>query len=81
MRGQIVVVKDVAGRGLVRKVWDVTDDAVLVATDETYGRLVSGESILLVGFPWEDVYESDGRPLPASPDWKSMKRWKPLTAA
>ena len=77
MRGERVVVKSVTGP-LVRRIWEVYDDAVIVVPDDLYAKLQAGEEDApLSGFPPEDVFEMITSEVPDNPDWTHMQQWRP----
>lgn len=57
MRGDKVIVRSYGNKPLVRRVWEVTPDAIFICSEENYKTLIRGEDGLLpVGFPREFVY-------------------------
>lgn len=62
MKGDKVIVRAFKDRPLVRRVWEVTEDAVFICSEENYKVLTSGEDGLLpVGFPREYVYRYNAK--------------------
>lgn len=60
MRGDIVVVQELGGNPLIRRVWDSNEDAVFVCSDERFHYLENGEDDRQPnGFPKEFVFEYD----------------------
>jgi hypothetical protein len=57
MKGDKVIVRTSQNKPLVRRVWEVTSDAVFICSEENYRALEKGEDGLSpVGFPREYVY-------------------------
>lgn len=84
MAGEKVIVRDAAGRVLLRRVWKANERKVYITTEEIYADLTSGRPAPYpVGFPREDVFafsastqaavEEGSRPTPAF--WKSLRQW------
>lgn len=85
MRGDVVIVQEYGGRPLIRRVWDATDKAVFVCSEERYNALLSGEDEQHpIGFPREYVYEYDdskavtlGSLWKVDPSvWQSLAHWE-----
>jgi len=77
MRGDTVVVKDCAGKPLVRRVWNEDQGTVYIRTEEEYQKALAGGSALEpVGFPRGDVYEYDPGHLERAGrgDWSALSR-------
>jgi len=76
MNGQLVVVKDVAGLPLLRKVCYAAGNVVFVTSERAFELIKNGESGLSpIGFRPENVFVYDGRPLTEKMDWKSLRTW------
>ncbi len=61
MRGDIVIVRAHKNEPLARRVWEVTDQAVFICSEENFQVLSAGEPGLWpVGFKREDVFCYDG---------------------
>lgn len=57
MRGDIVIVRAFRNEPLVRRVWEVTSQAVFICSEENFQALSAGEPGLWpVGFAREDVF-------------------------
>ena len=56
MRGELVVIKDISGNPLVRRVWEADRRAVYVTDEKGFACLQAGEDLLPVGFRREDVF-------------------------
>lgn len=57
MRGQLVVVKDVNGDALVRRMWDFSSRCVYIMSEDQWElRISGGKSMEAVGFPIKDVF-------------------------
>ena len=58
MKGDKVIVRTHQNRALVRRVWEVTDGAVYICSEENFQALSNGQDGLQpVGFPKEYVYK------------------------
>jgi hypothetical protein len=78
MKGELVVVKDVNGSPLVRRVWDCSENGVYIHSEEEWQKRINGEkSLEPVGFPIEDVFQYDAK---AKAELASQKpSWEKLT--
>jgi hypothetical protein len=77
MNGQLVIVKDVANRILVRKVCYANDKIVFVTSESAFELIRNGESGLFpIGFRAENVFTYDGRDLTGKVNWRNLKRWR-----
>ncbi len=77
MRGQLIVCKDVSGRALVRRLWDVSNSGVFIHNEEEFYKRMSGEKCLdPVGFPTSDVFEYDDEAKleigKTAPNWEKL---------
>lgn len=81
MRGDVVMVRDVTGAALVRRVWDEDARAVYACTEERYTSLLSGgREWPPIGFPREDVFVYDATLLDAiAADRTAWNRATPYT--
>jgi hypothetical protein len=62
MKGDKVIVRAFRNKPLVRRVWEVTPEAVFICSEENYQTLASGKDGLLpVGFPREYVYRYNAK--------------------
>lgn len=83
MRGQLVVVKDVNGDMLVRRIWDISTTCVFIHSEDQWVKRMNGETSLdPVGFPIKDVFIYDERAKrelegPTTPD---PRNFRPVTA-
>jgi hypothetical protein len=60
MRGQLVVCKDISGRALVRRLWDISSSGVFIHSEEEFSKRMSGQkSLEPVGFPASEVFQYD----------------------
>lgn len=59
MRGEKVIVRAFDGEPLVRLIWEVSQKAVYICSEEGYQRLLAGEPWLPIGFPKNDVFQYD----------------------
>jgi hypothetical protein len=60
MRGELVIVRAHGGKPLVRRLWDIDEQAVYICNEENFGRLVEGlHGLWPVGFPRDDVFVYD----------------------
>jgi hypothetical protein len=60
MKGQLVVVKDVNGVPLVRRLWDCSASGAYILSEEEWEKKMSGQQSLdPVGFPMNDVFRYD----------------------
>jgi hypothetical protein len=60
MQGQLIVVKDVNGNALIRRVWDITDYGAFIHSEEEFSKRMRGEKTLdPVGFPACDAFKYD----------------------
>ena len=76
MNGQLVVVKYVEQRPLLRKVCYANENVVFVTSEKAFYLLKRGDSnIMPIGFRVEDVFFYDGRPLAEKTNWASLKKW------
>lgn len=80
MRGQTVIVRADGGTPLVRKIWQVDDQAVYITDDATLAKLAQGQDAPFpIGFPPEDVfeYEPEAAARIGRPDWSwsTLSRW------
>ena len=58
--GELVIVRDYAGKPVVCRVCEIADSKVYVASEEEYTNIIKGiESFGPVGFPPEDVFQYD----------------------
>ena len=56
-KGQLVVVKDVNGSLLVRRLWSVAERGVYILSESEWEKRSEGKpSLAPVGFPMEDVF-------------------------
>jgi hypothetical protein len=84
MRGDKVIVRAYGGEALSRLVWDTNERVVYVVTKDTFEALQAGRSgPEPVGFPWGDVFESNGQEgciMSGNIDWGKFRRYRPITA-
>lgn len=58
--GELVIVRDYAGKPVVCRLCEVTDSKIYVASESEYSNIIKGiESFGPVGFPPEDVFRYD----------------------
>lgn len=82
MRGELVIVRAYGNEPLVRRVWETTLEAVYIATEENYQRLLvrHQDAMNAAGFHREDVfvYEPDTAEKVLT-DWENKRWWDSLT--
>ncbi|KXK05384.1 MAG: hypothetical protein UZ03_NOB001000882 [Nitrospira sp. OLB3] len=86
MRGEKIIVRAWGGRPLVRVVWDVCGESVLVTDEQGLESLMAGnDAPMPIGFPFNDVFAYEdseaGKVLGAyaagrSPQWSDLHRFK-----
>jgi len=84
MRGELVVLRAVGNKPLVRRVWAVTEDAVLICDEQNYKTLSEGgEGLWPVGFKRKDVFRLTPEiksTLNSEPscdfDWSTLTIWQ-----
>lgn len=82
MKGQLVVVKDVSGNALVRRVWDFSSSGVYIMSEEQWKtRMNGGKSLDAVGFPIKDVFLYDDTAIEelacGKPRWEALTPFPP----
>lgn len=86
MQGEVVIVRALGGRPLVRHLWAADDGAVYISVAAEYAKLANGQAdaLIPVGFPREDVFVYDPELAEAVErgafgddgwDWSKLKRW------
>lgn len=77
MNGQLVIVKDVASRQLLKKVCYADENMVFVTSEKAFDLIKKGTSGLFpIGFRVENVFVYDGQPLTRELNWKKLKPWR-----
>ncbi|HTX20736.1 MAG TPA: hypothetical protein VMD27_02585 [Candidatus Aquilonibacter sp.] len=77
MNGQLVIVKDVAHRPLLRKVCYANQKTVFVTSENAFDAIKKGNSGLFpIGFRAENVFIYDGQDLTGKINWEKLKRWR-----
>jgi len=77
MNGQLVIVKDVAYRPLIRKVCYANENTVFATSEKGFKEIKKGGSDLFpIGFKAENVYCFDGHPLIGKIDWSKLRTWR-----
>ncbi len=79
MRGEVVLVRAFGNRPVVRRVWAVDADVVLITDDEQFQRLLSNEPAALpIGFQKADVFRFDPQYAGRDRlDWSQLTPWSP----
>src|SRR5262249_9911310 len=77
MRGQLVVIRDVNGCALVRRVWEFSPLGVYIMSEDQWKlRTSGGKSLEPVGFPIGDVFMYDdaakGELASGGLDWSAL---------
>lgn len=76
MDGQLVVVKDVASRPLLRKVCYASENVVFVTSEKAFDLIKNGNSGLFpIGFRAENVFVYEGQDLTKKTNWANFKPW------
>ena len=79
MRGEVVVVKDVSGKALIRRVWSSDALAVYITDDKGFARMTAGDQDAVpVGFPREAVFAYEAGAESAMADgraWDTLRPW------
>lgn len=80
-RGDTIVVRSYGNKPLIRRVWQVTDRAVYIHSEENYQKHIQGIAVVgPVGFPRDDayVYEPDTFPADAEGVSQGATFWHQL---
>ena len=76
MNGQLVIIKDVANRPLLRKVCDANDKIVFVTSEKAFELIKNGDSGLFpIGFRAENVFIYEGQDLAGKVNWNTLTKW------
>jgi hypothetical protein len=84
MRGELVVVRAYGGKPLIRRVWEVTEQAVYIHSEENYHKHAKGiYTVDPVGFHREYVFIYDPATFPADVEgtpqdeafWAQLRRY------
>lgn len=79
MDRELLIIRDFAGRYLVRRAWDANNEKVYVT-----GESGPSEGLQPIGFPREDAFEFDEQAAKAieagtSWDWERLQPWRGLS--
>jgi hypothetical protein len=83
MKGQLVVIRDVSGSLLVRRIWESCATGVFIHSEEEWRKRMEGkQSLDPVGFPICDVFQYDDSAKEqigsSAPDWSKLTRFLPV---
>jgi hypothetical protein len=74
MNAQLVIVKDVAGRLLLKKACHSSGNIVFVTSEKAFDLIKKGDSGLLpIGFRAENVFLYEGQKIDRTLNWKTLK--------
>jgi len=78
MRGEQVIVRSFGGKPLIRKIWEVKEDVILIVEDSQFQLLINNDirAVGPIGFPKEDVFRFD--PIFAKLENKQNINWEML---
>ena len=76
MNGQLVIVKDITNRPLLRIVCYANEKSVFVTSEKAFELIKNGDSGLFpIGFKADDVFIFEGQSLTGKVNWKKLRPW------